>query len=290
MQNYDNLIVYVLDDCSSDQTEKQVQKWLSDPRLHYIRHPKNIGRCANYRYAVNELQDSDWMMILDGDDYYTDPNFIKQAIALSKNNGSIAFIQAGHTTYYDDGSQESVAILPNMSADHEIFTGVNYLQHWFKTGFFSHLGIIFNRSKAMACQMYQENISSSDMESFMRLAKEGAVLVMNSSVGHWRQHANNTSRQLKTVDVAPNVKIFRAISKQWITDGLAKRSDFEPSLTQYEARTYAYLYQLALQEKNIVHSPKELFKSIWEVNPALLMQRKIIKLMLKVILSKIRRS
>jgi len=281
MQTYDELEVYVLDDCSTDHTSEQVKKWLSDPRCHYIRHSKNIGRCANYRYAVNQLPDSDWMMILDGDDYYTDARFIQDAIALATQRESIVFVQAGHTPYQQASASVGPATLPQINNDHQCVTGLAYIQHWFATGFFTHLGILFKRSVARTCDMYQANISSSDMESFLRLARCGSVILMKRSVGHWRQHDDNASRQLHPEEVAPNVQIFRCITNQWIAEGLAELSDFEPTLTRYQARTYAYLYQQAVRRSEHPNHPWDLVRSIWDVHPRLFTQRKIIKLIFK---------
>jgi glycosyltransferase involved in cell wall biosynthesis len=42
--DYPNIEVIVSDDCSTDNTEEVVSKYLSDDRFKYIKNEKNLGR------------------------------------------------------------------------------------------------------------------------------------------------------------------------------------------------------------------------------------------------------
>lgn len=283
MQDYQNLEVWVLDDASTDSTPEMMSKWSHDQRLNYVRHSNNLGRVKNYRHGLYECAQGEWVAVLDGDDYYTDPHFISEAISLIQELGKkeVVFLQAGHTSIFEDGSQASAETLPLIDHDYLSLSGVEYLKFVFKTGFFTHLGIVFNRARAIAVNAYSMDISSSDMDTFLRLAVDGEVLILRKSVGCWRKHNDNASNRVPIMKLAPNIQIFRAAATLSIRRKLSKIQDFEPELTYYEAHVLAYLYLRALTNSDPGHSLVSLLKIIFLVNPRILARPKIIRLLLK---------
>jgi hypothetical protein len=63
--------------------------------------------------------------------------------------------------------------------------GGEYLRFVYETGFFTHLGTLYNRAAAIKIRFYTADINSSDMESLVRLALEGKVLIRNTLAGCW---------------------------------------------------------------------------------------------------------
>ena len=55
MQDYTNLEIIVSDNCSDDDTEKVIVKYLSDPRFRFSRNSENIGMIPNFRKATYEI-------------------------------------------------------------------------------------------------------------------------------------------------------------------------------------------------------------------------------------------
>ncbi|HEY1869535.1 MAG TPA: glycosyltransferase family 2 protein, partial [Chitinophagaceae bacterium] len=98
-QDYPHLEVVVSDDCSTDETKAVLKKFETDTRLRYYRNTQNSGRVANYKKTLEQYVNGDWVVNLDGDDYFTDLSFISKAIQLiyKSDPGSIVFLQAGHT-------------------------------------------------------------------------------------------------------------------------------------------------------------------------------------------------
>ncbi len=79
-QTYENLEVIVADDASTDDTPEVVGDFTNDPRLSYYRNSTNLGRVANYHRTLYERATGDWVVNLDGDDYFTDQEYIYTAI------------------------------------------------------------------------------------------------------------------------------------------------------------------------------------------------------------------
>jgi glycosyltransferase involved in cell wall biosynthesis len=199
-QDYENLEVVVSDDCSTDQTGAIVRKYMSDDRLKYFRNPDNIGRVANYRRCLEQYATGTWVVNLDADDYYTDPYFISKAVGYiyEENERDVVFLQAGHTVLTDSGERIRIDV-PVISEDHVRVSGRKYFLDF---RHFSHLATLFNRKRALGLDFYKYDILSTDIESFLRLALHGDVILVKESVGVWLQHGANISRQLdrKVID------------------------------------------------------------------------------------------
>jgi glycosyltransferase involved in cell wall biosynthesis len=206
-QDYANLEVVVADDCSSDGTGEAVQGFLGDGRLKFFRNSTNLGRVGNYRNTLEHHATGEWVINLDADDYYTDLSFVSKAMNFigaatsGEASGDIVFLQAGHTVK----DRHGVTIrtdLPDTAGDVEEMTGTRYF-----LGFhhFSHLATVFNRKKALTLDFYRYNILSSDIESFLRLALHGRVILWKTSVGDWVHHGANESKKLDIPTVEANM-------------------------------------------------------------------------------------
>src|SRR6202008_1761874 len=75
-QDYANLEVVVIDDCSPDTTGAVVAARRAT-RLPHPRNDRNLGRVANYRHGLYGLARGDWVINLDGDDYFVDAGFVR---------------------------------------------------------------------------------------------------------------------------------------------------------------------------------------------------------------------
>ena len=81
-QTYSDLELWVVDDCSTDNTE-QVLAQLQDPRLHYFRLKKNSGACTA-RNKGTELATGEYIAFNDSDDQWHADKLEKQLAFLKK--------------------------------------------------------------------------------------------------------------------------------------------------------------------------------------------------------------
>jgi glycosyltransferase involved in cell wall biosynthesis len=280
MQDFYALEVIVVDDNSTDQTSVLANLWQNNPRFQYKRNSRNLGRVANYHKALTEYASGEWVLVLDGDDYLTDPCFISEAWSACQrySNRPIVFAQAGHRVYYEQPNHQHVDILPSFIESERIFTGGEYLNFVFETGFFTHLGAFYKRQLAIDLDFYTLDISSSDMDGLLRLALEGEVLILNTLAGCWVQHDDNASSNLALNDIAANVRLFRQITRMAAKRNIVSMDSINPVLSQYEAHTLAHLFGQSF-EKNW-YGPRAILKMIIiiiSVNPSLLLNRRVLK-------------
>ncbi len=250
MQDYADLEVIVCDDASTDATLRAAQTLSHDRRLNIHSNALNRGRVANYRRLLLKEARGRWVLMLDGDDYLCNPSFISEALqdlALNESEQPV-FVQAGHRVVWRSGAGtsdrrcKSVDVLPAIQGRAKRIPGASYLLFVFQTGFFTHLGTLYQREAAIRHQFYSQDISSSDMESLLRLALTGDVVLRRSIAGCWVQHERNASSNLPLERIEENVKIFRKIAKTAASAGLLGTRSIEPSLTRYEARLMATMF------------------------------------------------
>jgi glycosyltransferase involved in cell wall biosynthesis len=243
-QDQPSLEVIVADDASTDGSGQCALVWSFDRRFRYVRNDRNLGRVANYRNALTRLALGEWVLMLDGDDFLSDPAFIRHTCeALERQaDPAIVFAQAGHRVRYLDGSRDDVDILPPIRGAECVLAGGDYLRFVFETAFFTHLGALYNRRAALGVGFYTAEISSSDMDSLLRLALEGKVLVLKTIAGCWVQHGSNTSARLSLGELAPNARLFRQVARLAVRRGLSSWRQLDGPLTRYEARTLIHLF------------------------------------------------
>ncbi len=102
-QDYENICVTVIDDCSTDDTAETVRSF-SDPRVSYVRNSENVGGThgdlAIIRRFLSEFCDGDAFIYLCDDDYWRPSDMISRQVAAFKVHPSLAFVQGGMAHCY----------------------------------------------------------------------------------------------------------------------------------------------------------------------------------------------
>jgi glycosyltransferase involved in cell wall biosynthesis len=200
-QTYEHIEIIIADDNSTDNTE-HITRSLNDVRVSYFKNPVNLGRVKNYHHALYNIANGDYVVVLDGDDYYIDHLFIERAVAeiLKLKDGEVLFYKAGCISIKT--WKKTNSIIKKVESAHIVCNAIDYLKNIKQYGF-AHLGIIYNRKKAIETGFYIYDISSSDMDSIFRLIlnyPEQKVIVSNLMIGAWVKHSSNTSSNLRLND------------------------------------------------------------------------------------------
>ena len=214
-QTYPEIEVIVGDDASTDDT-MQVVASIKDRRLKYVRNPLNLGRTKNYRNLLGNHACGDFVVNLDGDDYYTDFNFISEAVKLIGTNEKVVMIVAKATTKFMH--REYVSEIPS----HENSTGMEILKNLpNRNYFFKHMAVLYARKPAIEIDFYRSPALSSDWESLYRLALRGGVIYLDRNIGVWRIHGENESETINIEKLLENLTVWQTIYKDAIAFGMA---------------------------------------------------------------------
>lgn len=105
-QDYDNYYVYIINDCSTDDTSLKIKKYIkSHPygaRVIMIDNDKRIGAMANYYHVISSLDDHVIVVNIDGDDWLAGPHVLSYINNLYQNEN--IWITYGQYKEYPSGN------------------------------------------------------------------------------------------------------------------------------------------------------------------------------------------
>ncbi len=199
-QDYTDLEIVVLDDCSPDNTFEVAKKYESE-KVRVFKNEKNIGRAFNYHKLLYELDTGEYIVNLDGDDYFCDSHFISRAIEKIKQNVGVLFYQS---CIMSKGEGSEFRFQHKLLGDKSegVMDGKEYFKRFHKNDFFGHLSTVYNAMKAKEIGFYKYNNITADSESLLKLALNGKVFLDNKITGIWNIHDGNESKSMLTKNSA----------------------------------------------------------------------------------------
>lgn len=215
-QTYSNLEIIVGDDASTDATPEILAK-ITDSRLKYVQNINNIGRTANYRNLLCNHASGDYVVNLDGDDYYTDPEFVMRAINLIDNEQNIVMVAAKAS--WKVLNREFVSDVPGVAETSGLQIVKNLPD---KKYYLKHMATLYARTTAIDIGFYNSVSNSSDWESLYRLSLRGKVKYLNRNVGVWRIHDRNESGTRDYKKLLENLAIWPSIYDEAFAFGMNK--------------------------------------------------------------------
>lgn len=206
-QNYPDIEVIVCDDASTEPIAEAVEPFKNDPRLSIHSNPANLGRTQNYRKCLFELARGEWAIVLDGDDYFSDPGYLSKAVKAAAVAADIDLVFANAVRVRDDLDglrqfrRNENQGLPDIISGIELFM----LLASRKITLF-HNTCLYKRDKAIDLDFYRENIISSDWESLHRYILTGNVAFIDEGVAVWRIHGKNVSKNMSAKERIANLQ------------------------------------------------------------------------------------
>lgn len=195
---YENLSIIVSDDNSTISIDAVCEKYKHNQKVRFFKNTTNIGRVANYNKLLYELADAEWLINLDGDDYFISKSFIKDWLSNlhKKDFESVVFFMGCKSVLINEDLKLPRLFWENSKREYTIYEGIEYLTKVINvTNNFSHSAILYKRNKANLQPLYSFDSLNTDFHSFLLLALEGKIALMNESVYAWRLHEANSSKQ-----------------------------------------------------------------------------------------------
>jgi glycosyltransferase involved in cell wall biosynthesis len=187
-QDYPNLEVVVSDNHSTDSIQEVMGRYASDHRVKYFRNETNLGMIGNFRKALYEYSTGDYALHLDGDDYFIDPGYIREAVELIDRHKLVMVFARSKSLYEKD----NVLIEDKVNRDlPEVINGNWFFLNFYRGYSLPTLTAVHDRPYAMEIGFFEKSIRSTDWESLLRLIIGRKVGFVNRFVGVWRRHGMN---------------------------------------------------------------------------------------------------
>lgn len=209
-QDYPELEVIVIDDCSSDNSVEIAQS-ISDPRIQVRKNSKNLGAYATQNRSM-EMATGEYIAVLNSDDVWR-PYKLRKQIALMEKHPEAALC-------YTLGSQIDIK---GKSLD------VDQHSHWPKTEKQDLLPLMLSSNRLLASSVVFKKGAvefdgslkySGDWVAWLHLVEESPALCVAESLVGWRQHPTNSYLRSQTVTLE-EIRVRRAIlanKKRWLDD------------------------------------------------------------------------
>jgi len=231
-QTYGNLEIVIADDNSpSSAVRALLEEYETNPRLRVCRNEVNLGRVANYRKTLYERARGKWVINLDGDDYFLDPTFIEQAVALAESSPGVAMVSGIFVDRAPSGrlkpSRANVRgprLLPPQDAYEALLVGEYFPFHG---------STIYRRERACAVGFYQHDIISADMESLLRLMQMGSAGIVPVQAMVRRRHGGNASHSLAVEEFIADIMGFSSPLRCHDETSLVSKEFLESWVSRY---------------------------------------------------------
>ena len=196
-QSYTNWELIIVDDCSTDNTDDVVGKYLADERIRYIKNETNSGAAVSRNRALREAKGK-WIAFLDSDDLW-EPDKLKDQIEfMEKNNYHFSY-----TNYIeiDEGS------LPNGKT----VTGPKRIT---KHGMYNYcwmgcLTVMYDAEKVGMIQI-EDIKKNNDYAMWLKVCKKANCYLFDKNLARYRKRSGSISNHGYAKLIKWHYRLFRS--------------------------------------------------------------------------------
>lgn len=221
-QEYRPIEIVVADDCSGDETEAIVARFIAahgNSPVRYVRNPTNLGILRNYHNILFEHAAGEWVVNLDGDDFFVDPGFIRQAVSAAMNDPETVLVFGDYCEYMT-ATESRVDIRNHGLPQH--MDGNDFISRFAHGDVeWNHNSIIYRRADAVSIGFYWDaDGARNDWESFLRLVVNRKVAYVKCVAAAWVQHGGNETRRLDPSKYLRNYALIEGVGEYAKSQGV----------------------------------------------------------------------
>lgn len=192
-QDYTPLDILISDNCSDDETERLCREMAkADPRVRYVRQPRNIGMHANHNFCIEESR-GELLCFFHDDDLY-DSQIISQYVAFLSRHSEVGIVCSDWELIDDAGTLIGVR-------EHKVkpvTAGLEYIEQTLRSGRSSVgcSGAMIRRS-ALGDTRFDEKgpTGFGDFVLWFQIAERYGVGHIRRRLWRYRLHTRSISRR-----------------------------------------------------------------------------------------------
>ncbi|MCM3574709.1 glycosyltransferase family 2 protein [Mesobacillus subterraneus] len=204
-QNYNNIKVIIIDDCSNDGTDQLIKElYKNEVKVTYLRNKINKGPGFSRKMAFENFVTGEYVLFLDDDDYLIDSNYIISAVNFHVSNPNVSFVSANVFLEYSKTNKFKITNLKLAEVNNRCDYFINFEKKGFKKPF-STLTTVF-KAKALIKMGINDMKMVNDSSIYLRALLVGDGGYLNSIVGVYRVHGDNITYNLSREFIIENLQ------------------------------------------------------------------------------------
>lgn len=173
-QTYKNWELIIVDDCSADNTDEAVEKYLADKRIKYLKNERNSGAAISRNRALREAKGK-WVAFLDSDDLWM-PEKLMWQIKFMKKHG-LHFSYTNYSEIDEGGKANGITV-----------TGPKQIT---KTGMFNYcwpgcLTVMYDREYVGLIQIADIK-KNNDYAMWLKVCRKTDCYLLNKCLAKYRK-------------------------------------------------------------------------------------------------------
>lgn len=203
-QDVDGLEVVVYDDSTDHDYSDAVARYHGLPNFAYSKNTPNLGMADNYRQGLQNAN-GEFFLNLDGDDYLTDPTFLRKATDLLRENRDAVVVIGGQRICDESGHE--LKLQQQTTTPHEIVKGPDFFARSISAAapVIPHLATVVRTEVARSIGYYTAHLINTDLHSVRRLFLRGDVILIDNICGVWNYSPVNTSMSFSVEKHSRNI-------------------------------------------------------------------------------------
>lgn len=261
-QDYENLEILIMDNCSSDNTP-EVARSFKDPRVKHVRNDSNIGAVRNFNKGLT-LSQGKYVWVLSADDLLRSDSVVRRYVDVMEKNEDLGFVfcraielqgekERGVFKWADGGERDCIwhdatfflrlidsccAVLSSVMMRKESLDSIGlfpvdlpYSDDWYVLSALAlRYGVAYFAEPMVYCRFHDETLTNQQGREFGRICAADGLTVL------WRvgQEAEAAGRpDLHDACVEGIIRLARTYLKTylWGTGPRMSATEFEETLT-----------------------------------------------------------
>lgn len=196
-QTYTNWELIIVDDCSTDDTDSIVERYLKDSRIHYLKNDNNSGAAVSRNRALRQAKGK-WIAFLDSDDLWL-PEKLEKQIRFMENH-KYHFSYTNYAEIDADGRKTGVTV-----------TGPNRIT---ETGMFNYcwpgcLTVMYN-AEIIGMIQIEDIKKNNDYAMWLKVCRNADCFLLAEELALYRRgRTGSISSQSISTMISWHYKLFR---------------------------------------------------------------------------------
>ena len=218
--------IIIVDDASTDSSDRIIQAYLSDARINYSRNSENLGATASSNIALRKMK-GDYITFLDQDDFWL-PTFLSKLVDKAREYPDSGLIYCDFYILDENKGTKKVIYNPNPLAP-RIFLKKLFL---YKTFIATYLQAALTKRECFDSLGYFDEslVGLIDYEFWLRVAGRYAMQKVDAPLAVKRLHDKNLTDQMGDSLFVDKLNISKNIV------------GFYPELIQYVRKRDSFIY------------------------------------------------